>query len=651
MAEELIVNLEDNSYSIHIDENILANIGKNLFDSGFPKRVALVCNYAVDQLYGDLVRASLKEQGFEYITVHIGEGEEIKTLETVEGICCKLLEHGFDRSTGLIALGGGITGDVCGFTAAIFMRGIPFVQIPTTLLAQVDSSVGGKTGVNHALGKNLIGSFYQPKAVFIDVKTLSTLPDREYVAGIAEVIKYGVISDSEFFDWIVASAESIKAKDTATLIHMIKQSCRSKAAVVAKDEKEGYLRAILNYGHTFGHAVESLSNYEILHGEAVGVGMAIAAAISQAKGRCSQTDVDSILSLMHTFGISTDIPPFSQSDYITQVRRDKKVRSGKIRMVLNVGVGDCEIVEIDDVQALLSDTFDDKMQLKQPSVSVQSVPAGGDEATDDFSAIAAYTERLENNAADPVCIDIARIYVKKGMNDESMAVLQRAVEADESLADAHLLLGKLYEKNGEKERAGAAFKSAVDFGHDGDVKLLRRVVQYLSSTGEREGCRQYLARIVELDSADARAQKLLQSLPEPVESSTEDQAEGKKSAINTATIADIYVKQGLYQEALNVYTGILEDDPDNVEIKQKAAEMNRLIEGGEEPAEEIAVAETGAEESSVANNIEAESQILTNSSSSLDSATGLSTSSETGDSVVDQFEGWLRAIAMRRSHV
>lgn len=347
MIDQLIVPLKDRSYPIVIGNGNLPEIGRELGAIGFPSRVALVGNTTVFALYGAEVENFLTKSGFQVTPVCLPDGEEHKTTDTVYSIYDVLIREEFDRSSGLIALGGGVVGDIAGFAAATFLRGIPYVQVPTTLLAQVDSSVGGKTGVNHPLGKNLIGAFYQPRMVFIDVDTLKTLPYREFSAGMAEVIKYGMVWDKEFFSWIQNSHAKLARLDPETLITCIKKACAIKAEVVEADEQEANLRAILNFGHTFGHAVENLSGYgEYRHGEAVAIGMVCSAKASQKLGFCSMEQVGILIEMLERFHLPTALPPFPMRDYLAAIKRDKKNRQGVLRMVLNKGIGDFEITEI-----------------------------------------------------------------------------------------------------------------------------------------------------------------------------------------------------------------------------------------------------------------------------------------------------------------
>jgi len=350
--EKIQVGLGERSYSILIGCRVLPALVAELNRIGFPRRIALVTNTTVADLYADQVVQILGSAGFASELITIPDGEEFKTLSVMEDVLGQLIAKGFDRSSGIIALGGGVVGDLAGFAAAVYLRGVPFVQVPTTLLAQVDSSVGGKTAVNHALGKNLIGAFYQPQLVLIDVDFLKTLPDRELVAGLAEVVKYGVIRDQVFFTWLEKNYSALLGKEPRALIEAIKKSCQIKANIVENDEKESGLRAILNFGHTFGHAVEQLAGYGIFrHGEAVALGMLVAARLAQSRDLCSAEDVRRIFDLLTAFGLPTRLPDFSLVDYLAAMGRDKKVQGGTLRMVLNRGIGACLVQPIADPEA------------------------------------------------------------------------------------------------------------------------------------------------------------------------------------------------------------------------------------------------------------------------------------------------------------
>jgi 3-dehydroquinate synthase len=353
VTEKLIVGLGQRSYPIWVGSGILDGLGNALQKVDFPQRVAVVTNQLVNRLYGERVIASLAEKGFSPTVIELPDGEEFKTIQTLEMIFDKLIRQNFDRTSGLIALGGGVIGDITGFAAATFLRGIPFAQAPTTLLSQVDSSVGGKTGVNHPLGKNLIGAFYQPMHVHIDVDTLQTLPSREFSSGMAEVIKYGMIRDKGLFDWLFSEREALQSMAAGALVQAVKRSCQIKADVVELDEKEDSLRAVLNYGHTFGHAVETLSGYgQVKHGEAVAIGMVVAAAASVSLNLCKPEDLRALCSLLGSFGLPVAPPSFPLPDYLRAMGRDKKIKKGTLRLILNQGIGGHEIRDIPDPESL-----------------------------------------------------------------------------------------------------------------------------------------------------------------------------------------------------------------------------------------------------------------------------------------------------------
>ena len=319
-------------------------------------RVAIVTNETVAPLYLDRVQGAVAS--FAPVTVVLPDGEQYKTLEVLNRIFDPLLQARCDRRTTLIALGGGVVGDMAGFAAACYQRGVPFVQVPTTLLAQVDSSVGGKTGVNHPLGKNMIGAFYQPRAVVIDTDTLNTLPDKELYAGLAEVIKYGLIRDPAFFEWLEHNIDRLLHRDANALAHAIERSCRNKAEVVAADETESGLRATLNLGHTFGHAIETGMGYgEWLHGEAVGAGMYMAADLSCRLGYLSQDDLSRIERLLVRAHLPTRSPAALGADRFRELMAvDKKVVDGKLRLVLLEGIGRAVITDRTS-EALVDETL------------------------------------------------------------------------------------------------------------------------------------------------------------------------------------------------------------------------------------------------------------------------------------------------------
>lgn len=356
--ERLKLGLGERSYSIWIGGGILSDLSQALEEVKFPRKVAVVANPRVQALYGGALADALCACDREYHYITIADGEHYKNWSTLQTIYDALIALDFDRHCGLIALGGGVTGDISGFAAATFLRGIPYIQVPTTLLAQVDSSVGGKTAINHPRGKNLIGAFYQPRHVHIDVHTLQSLDAREFAAGMAEVIKYGVIRDRSFFDWLHNHRKDLRKRKDQALVEAVKRACQIKANIVEIDEKESDLRAILNFGHTFGHAVESLSEYRVYrHGEAVAIGMVVAARISCQLGLCSGDDIDAIRDLLRAFDLPVDPPDYPLDAWLDAMKHDKKVQSGVLRLVLNKGVGDCLVREIADPAPLFADAL------------------------------------------------------------------------------------------------------------------------------------------------------------------------------------------------------------------------------------------------------------------------------------------------------
>jgi 3-dehydroquinate synthase len=329
----LTVDLGDRAYPIYIGSDLIGNA--ELYRRHVPGRqVMVVTNETVAPLYLDKVLAAL--DGYQVQTVVLPDGEQYKNLEVLNRIYDALLTARFDRRCTLLALGGGVVGDMTGFAAATYQRGVNFIQVPTTLLAQVDSSVGGKTGVNHPLGKNMIGAFHQPLCVVADTATLDTLPDRELSAGLAEVIKYGLIDDPELFAWLEASMDALVARDREALAYAIERSCADKARVVAADEKEAGQRALLNLGHTFGHAIETGMGYgQWLHGEAVGAGMCMAGEMSRRLGWISDEDQQRIVDLVRRAGLPVAPPEdMSGERFLELMAVDKKVLDGQLRLVL-----------------------------------------------------------------------------------------------------------------------------------------------------------------------------------------------------------------------------------------------------------------------------------------------------------------------------
>ncbi|MEW6313124.1 MAG: 3-dehydroquinate synthase [Pseudomonadota bacterium] len=354
--QTLTVELGERSYPIVIGTGLLHD-GQRLLAYLEQKKVAIVTNTTVAPLYLDVLGQALGRQGVEVVPIVLPDGEQYKTWETLNRIFDALLENRCERKTTLIALGGGVIGDLAGFAAATYLRGVPFIQVPTTLLAQVDSSVGGKTGVNHPLGKNMIGAFYQPRLVLADTGTLDTLLERELAAGIAEVIKYGLIRDPDFFEWLEGNVEKLSVRDPRALAHAIERSCRNKAEVVAADEHEGGVRALLNLGHTFGHAIEAGMGYGTwLHGEAVAAGTVLAADMSRRMGLITDTDVARIKELFQRARLPVVAPDLGAARYLELMGLDKKVEGGKLRLVLLKAIGEA-FVSADAPAELLAATL------------------------------------------------------------------------------------------------------------------------------------------------------------------------------------------------------------------------------------------------------------------------------------------------------
>jgi len=356
MMQTMEVGLAERSYPIHIGAGLLEN-GELLARHIPKKRVAIVTNTTVAPLYLEKLQQTLESIGVSSVTVILPDGEVYKTAETLNLIYDGLLTHRCERSTPLIALGGGVIGDMTGFAAASYLRGVPFIQIPTTLLSQVDSSVGGKTGINHPLGKNMIGAFYQPRVVLADIATLDTLPDNELSAGLAEVIKYGLIRDLPFLAWLEQNMGRLLAREPDALQYAVMRSCQNKAEVVAADERESGERALLNLGHTFGHAIESGMGYgNWLHGEGVAAGTMMAADLSRRMGWISEQDVARIRTLFERANLPVIAPDLGVECYLDYMGMDKKVEGGKLRFVLLKGVGQA-VIEANVPADLLQQTL------------------------------------------------------------------------------------------------------------------------------------------------------------------------------------------------------------------------------------------------------------------------------------------------------
>ena len=339
--------LGDRSYNILIQSGIFSHLGEHMARVGLTGRVAIVTNEKVTKLYGRTVERALKRSGFSSHVIVIPDGERAKSIRWLSKILDELVANRFERQDCLLALGGGVVGDAAGFAAAVYLRGIPFVQVPTTLVSQVDSSVGGKTGVNHPQGKNLIGAFYQPKLVLIDPLSLRTLPSREWVAGLAEVIKYGMIADRAFFEYLEGNLEGLRTQDEDVVSQVIRRCCEIKAEVVADDERESGRRRILNYGHTVGHVLEAIGKYQKwIHGEAVGIGMAQEASIGNFLGMCGKGVVERQRTLIREVGLPIDLPGMTFSDLWDSMLHDKKVHKGNIHCVIPQTIGKVQVIPL-----------------------------------------------------------------------------------------------------------------------------------------------------------------------------------------------------------------------------------------------------------------------------------------------------------------
>ncbi|HEU5047167.1 MAG TPA: 3-dehydroquinate synthase [Rickettsiales bacterium] len=362
MTSSLRVELGSRSYDIAIGEGLIGRAGELMSPLLKRKKTIIICDDTVAKLYLETLQASLTAQGITHNAVVLPHGEQTKSFSELEKLMEKLLDFAPDRNVTLIALGGGVIGDITGFAASILLRGVDFIQIPTTLLAQVDSSVGGKTGINTRHGKNLIGSFYQPRLVIADTAALLTLPRRELLAGYAEVVKYGVICDRQFFTWLEENGEQALAGDTQKLAHIVRASCKSKAEVVACDERESGVRAILNFGHTLGHALEAETGYsdKLLHGEAVSVGMMLAMKLSVMRGLSTDKDLERLKNHLAKAGmpaVLSDVKQtFDAEKLIEHCYHDKKAKDGGLTFVLAKGIGKtviCDDITRQELQQLL----------------------------------------------------------------------------------------------------------------------------------------------------------------------------------------------------------------------------------------------------------------------------------------------------------
>jgi len=333
------VRLGSNSYDVHIGSGILIQTGHQLKENGFTGNLVIITNPIVKRLYGDTLKENLARDGFRVITLQVPDGEEQKSLEVAGRLYNELTNSYAERTTPILALGGGVIGDLAGFVAATYLRGVPLIQIPTTLLAQVDSSIGGKVAIDHGQLKNKIGAFYQPKLVITDIATLKTLDTKTLIDGLAEVIKYAVIRDKELLTYIEGNLDKIKSLDDRALEEIVFRSAKIKAEIVEKDEKDLGLRAILNYGHTVGHAIESASDFKVEHGKAVAIGMLAAAKISNRMGILDKNELLRLKSLIERAGLPTKMPNLEVKEIIQAIKHDKKILRGKLRFILLKSLG------------------------------------------------------------------------------------------------------------------------------------------------------------------------------------------------------------------------------------------------------------------------------------------------------------------------
>ncbi|WP_371371386.1 3-dehydroquinate synthase [Sporomusa aerivorans] len=342
---EVSVDLAQHRYTIHINAGGINRAGSLMNALPLGKKALIVTDENVGPLYAGTLADNLVAAGYQPEVLTVAAGEASKSMDTANIVFTQAIRMGLDRKSAIIALGGGVVGDLAGFTAATYLRGVPFIQVPTTLLAQVDSSVGGKTAVNHSLGKNLIGCFYQPSLVVIDPEVLNTLPERELKAGLAEVVKYGVIADRNFFAYLAANAEALLKRSPAILANVIETCCQLKAQVVAEDERETSLRMILNLGHTIGHAVEAAGGYsEYSHGEAVAIGMHAAAIVSRKLDMCAPEDMEGLKTLLGRLGLPLKAPGYQPEELMRYLARDKKVVSGEVSWILMTSIGQVKII-------------------------------------------------------------------------------------------------------------------------------------------------------------------------------------------------------------------------------------------------------------------------------------------------------------------
>lgn len=357
-VQQVRVDLQERSYDIVVGNHVLEHVGKRVKQLMPLAKQFIITDEHVASHHLQVVEASFKEAQIDYQVFILPAGEKTKSFTQLQSLLDDLLACKPERNVGLVALGGGVIGDLTGFVASILLRGVHFIQIPTTLLAQVDSSVGGKTGINTSHGKNLVGSFYQPKLVMADMTVLETLPDREYKSGYAEVVKYGLINNAPFFEWLETQIEQVNQRETECLRQAVVTSCKAKADIVAQDEREGGVRALLNLGHTFGHALEVIMQYDgrLLHGEAVAIGLVMAYRLSSQMGLSTEDDVLRVVDHLKAVGLPTSpydvAPEWNEDDIVDAMYQDKKITNGKMVLILPNGIGDARIVHDVDEQKI-----------------------------------------------------------------------------------------------------------------------------------------------------------------------------------------------------------------------------------------------------------------------------------------------------------
>jgi len=658
-TQKITVGLGDRSYPILIGHAILDQLAGALAEIDFPRQLAIITNDTVNPLYSGQLIDALTGFADTVEVISIPDGESYKTLSTLETVFTELIEKGFDRSCGLIALGGGVVGDLAGFAAASYLRGVPFVQVPTTLLAQVDSSVGGKTAVNHALGKNLIGAFYQPQLVLIDVAMLETLPERELRSGLAEVVKYGIIRDLAFFNWLEKHVDQILSQQPESLIHAIMKSCQIKANIVETDEKESSLRAILNYGHTFGHAVEQLKGYgKIRHGEAVSIGMLVAAQVSLDEGLCQAEDVERIADILRSIGLPVEIPPFSLEAYLEAMARDKKVHHGTLRYVLNCGLGDCLIRELESPKTVFSRVL---------QTSAEKGLVMSENSSSLLGKIAAYTEILAKDPQSTVFVSLSEAYRQIGMLDDALEIALKGTANMPGFCPGFTALGRVFSQQGELIRAAEAFEHALEL-ESTNVHALKGLAKVRHRQGFPEQARDHLNRILTIDPADNIAKKLLDELgPEPVpaveatlepvpdpravademsaEESDQDAEALEPQPIPTETVADLYRKQGLLKEAAAIYRDILRIDPQRDTVRNKLVAIKQTLEPAKSPELTLPQAED------VPADLIASSDNPVNLRNAIEPEDSARTICEIVNDPVSTLEQWLVSIEKRRAHV